>query len=198
MIMARLAALVLTLVSALSTSYAADVYRNELAGFQLSTPPGWHVVDPALNLKTVKSQKLNDEQQRAELRKYSSRLLLILSKYPPSFRGLNPTLKIDLKPSEGKTPMAMMESLIPVFQKGFKQFKIVQVPSEATLGGVTGAYFQGTYQLVVRRSSYPAASEMWILPHQGGFLVIGANTSQAEKDGARQEMLDAVSSLALF
>jgi hypothetical protein len=198
MIMARLAALISVLAFTASTAYAADVYRNELAGIQLRTPPGWHLVDPALNLKAFKSLKFDERELRTAQRGYSSKLLCILNKYPPSFRGLNPTLKIDSKPAEGKTPMEMMTSLVPLFQRSLRQLVVVRAPTEVTLGGVTGAYFQGTYQVQTRRNSYPTSSELWILPHRGGFLVIGVNTLQDEKDGARQEMLEALSSLELF
>jgi hypothetical protein len=72
-----------------------NVFRNDLAGFELQKPADWHYISAARNLQGFHSLKLSDPELRTAVRQYAAAPLVVMSKYPASYKDHNPTQKID-------------------------------------------------------------------------------------------------------
>lgn len=185
-----LAALVLAAPAAFAAD--ADAYRNPTAGFALTKPAGWHYLSAAQNLDNIKRMKLSDEEFHAKMKQYASAPLVAMSKYQEPFDDVNPSFKVNLKPYgqlKGIPSTELIKLILPQFQKTFKDFALVQAPTEVQVAGIASAYARIDYTMELPDGrNFPTSSELWIVPRGDYFFMIGAGTRQDEKTGTRAEI----------
>ena len=170
----------------------STVFNNPTAGFQLKRPAQWHFATAAQHMENLKAIKLNDEEFHAAMQKYSTAPLVAMMKYPEPFDDVNPSFKVNLKPYgelRGKSPTEIISLFVPQFSKMFKDFSLVQPPTEAVVSGIKSGYMRMNYALEIPDGrTFPTTSELWIVPHGDYFFIIGAGTRQDEKTGSREEI----------
>jgi hypothetical protein len=172
-----------------------DVFKNTTAGFEVTRPASWHYFTAEQNLENLKATQLNDEEFRARMLKYATDPLVVLAKFPEPFDDLNPSFKVTIKPIgqlQGMDPIAALAAQLSQFAKSFKEFVVVQPPTQAKVSGIESGYarFNCSQQIPDGRS-FPVTSELWIVPRSDYFFLIGAGTRQDEKTGSRKE-IDAI------
>ncbi|MES2489667.1 MAG: hypothetical protein V4607_07725 [Pseudomonadota bacterium] len=170
----------------------SDAFNSPTAGFQVTKPAEWSYITAAQNMDNIKAMKLNDEEFHAAMQKYATAPLVAMTKFPEPFEDTNPSFKVNLKPYgalKGKSPKEIISLVLPQFQKLFKDFVLVQPPSEVVVSGIKSAYVRINYTMEIPDGrSFPTTSELWIVPRGDYFFMIGAGTRQDEKTGTREEI----------
>jgi len=173
---------------------AADpnAFNNPTAGLQLTKPAEWSYVTAAQNMDNIKAMKLSDEEFHAAMQKYATAPLVAMMKFPEPFEDVNPSFKVNLKPYgglKGKPPQEIINLVVPQFQKTFKDFVLVQPPTEVVVSGIKSAYARMNYTMEIPDGrTFPTTSELWIVPRGDYFFMIGAGTRQDGKTGSREEI----------
>ena len=191
---ARQSVLAVTLLLWASVGFSsdADVFDSQMAGFQLTKPAGWHYVTAAQNMQNIKAIKLTDAEFHAAMQKYATAPLVAMTKYPEPYDDVNPSFKVNLKPYgglKGKSPEEIINLVVPQFQKAFRDFAIVQPPTEASISGIKSGYARMNYTMEIQDGrTFPITSELWIVPRGDYFFMLGAGTRQDEKTGSRDEI----------
>lgn len=179
----------------------AEVFSNPTAGFQMNKPDDWHYVTAAQNLENIKALKLSDEEFHAAMQKYATAPLVAIAKYKEPFDDVNPSFKANIKPYgqlKGKKPQDLITMLVPQFERAFKNFQLVQVPTEVVVSGIPSAYARMNYVMETPDGrSFPITSELWIVPRGDYFFMLGAGTRQDEKTGTRKEIESILSSVKI-
>ncbi len=177
-----------------STVIAADmsVIINKTAGIQLTKPTDWVYISAEQNLANFKAIKQDDEEFHAMAQKYVTAPLVSMAKFPEPFDDLNPSFKVNIKPYgvfKGKQPKEIMSILVAQFHKIFKDFVIVQPPTEVMVSQITSAYARMNYTIEIPDGrAFPTTSELWIVPHGDYYFMIGAGTREDGKTGSREEI----------
>ncbi|MCL1480494.1 hypothetical protein MIH18_11680 [Marinobacter sp. M3C] len=178
-----------------------DVYSNPTAGFQVTKPAEWSYITAAQNMDNIKAIKLSDEEFHAAMQKYATAPLVAMAKYQEPFDDVNPSFKVNLKPFgdfKGKPPQDIISFAVPQFKNAFKNFVLVQPPTEVVVSGIKSAYARMNYTIEVPDGrSFPITSELWIVPHGDYFFMIGAGTRQDEGTGSRKEIQNILSTLKI-
>jgi hypothetical protein len=176
------------------TAVAADpsVFINATAGIQVKKPVEWVYISAEQNMDSIKALKLGDDELHAMMQKYVTAPLVVMAKFPEPFDDLNPSFKVNLKPYgifKGKQPQEIMSILVPQFKKIFKDFVIVQPPTEVVVSQITSAYARMNYTIEIPDGrTFPTTSELWIVPYGDYYFMIGAGTRQDGKTGSREEI----------
>ena len=144
------------------------------------------------NLENIKAVKLPDAEFHAAMQKYATAPLVAMMKYPEPYDDVNPSFKVIIKPLgdlKGKSPEELISLSIPQFQRMFKDFVLVQAPTEGAVSGMKSAYARINYTMEIPDGrTFPTTSELWIVPRGDYFFMIGAGTRQDEKTGTRDEI----------
>lgn len=126
------------------------------------------------------------------MQKYATAPLVAMTKFPEPFEDVNPSFKVNLKPYgglKGKSPQEIISLVVPQFQKVFKDFVLVQPPTEVVVSNIKSAYARMNYTMEIPDGrTFPITSELWIVPRGDYFFLIGAGTRQDEKTGSREEI----------
>jgi hypothetical protein len=182
----------LTLWVSVGLSDDTDAFQSPTAGFQVTKPSDWTYVTAKQNLENIKAVKLSDEEFHAAMQKYATAPLVAMMKYPEPYDDVNPSFKVNIKPYgglKGKAPEELINLVIPQVQKAFKDFVLVQAPTEAVVSGMKSAYARMNYTMEIPDGrTFPTTSELWIVPRGDYFFMIGAGTRQDEKTGTRDEI----------
>jgi hypothetical protein len=187
-----LLAIVVTVLTGASPPADSTLFNNQTAGIQLKRPAKWHFVSAAQHMENLKAVKLNDDEFHPAMQKYSTAPLVAMMKYAEPFDDVNPSFKVNIKPYgelAGKSPKEIISGFLPQLEKAFKDFSLVQAPTEDVVSGIKSAYMRMNYSLEIPDGrTFPTTSELWIVPHGDYFFVIGAGTRQDEKTGSREEI----------
>ncbi len=194
-------ALVVSLLSFGVFAQDTNVFESVTVGFKVTKPTEWQFVTAKENLENLKKVQINDEELQQLMLKYSTAPLVAMMKYPEPFDDLNPSFKVNIKPLgqlKGTDPKKILGLILPQFQKMFQDFKLVQAPTDTTVGKLPAAYMRINYSLTIPDGrTFPTASELWIVPRDDYFFMIGAATRQDGKTGSREEISQILSSVEL-
>jgi hypothetical protein len=188
--------LAVAIVMNVGVALAADpgVFSSPTAGLQLTKPAEWSYVTAAQNMDNIRALKLSDEEFHAAMQNYATAPLVAMAKFPEPFEDVNPSFKVNIRPYgalKGTPPQELISLVVPQFQKAFKDFVLVQPPTEAVVSGIESAYARMNYTMEVPDGrTFPTTSELWIVPRGDYFFMIGAGTRQDEKTGSRDEIHD--------
>jgi hypothetical protein len=196
-----LATVLLVFCASIAMAANPSVFNNPTAGFQLTKPTDWNYVTAAQNMDNIKAMKLNDEEFHAAMQKYATAPLVAMTKFPEPFDDVNPSFKVNLKPYgglKGRSPQEIISLVVPQFQKTFKNFALVQPPSEVEVSGIKSAYTRINYTMEMPDGrTFPTTSELWIVPRGDYFFMIGAGTRQDEKTGSREEIQNIIKTVKI-
>jgi hypothetical protein len=124
--------------------------------------------------------------------KYSTAPLVAIMKHPEPFDDLNPSIKVQTKPFgqlKGIDPKQILTMISGQMKSVFKDYSITQTPTDVVVSGVRSAYMRINYSLQIPDGRmFPTISELWIVPKDDYFFMIGAGTRQDESTGSRKEI----------
>lgn len=192
---------ILLLFSGYSFSEEPSVFSNPMAGFTVTKPVGWHYVTAEQNLNNLKAAQLGDKEFQAAMVKYATTPMVAMTKHKEPYDDVNPSFKVNIKPLgqfKGKDPKEIIGVMLPQFQKLFKDFKLVQPPTNVSVTGISSAYTRINYTMEVADiGALPITSELWIIPRGDYFFLVGAGTRQDEKTGSRKEIESIIDTIAI-
>ena len=169
-----------------------DLFQSPTAGFQLTKPASWVFMTAAQNMENIKAMKLSDQEFHEAMQKYATAPLVAIARYPEPYDDVNPSFKVNIKPYgalKGKTPQELISLVVPQFQRTFRDFVLVQPPTDAVVSGLASAYARMNYTMELPDGrTFPTTSELWIVPRGDYFFMIGAGTRQDESTGKREEI----------
>ncbi|WP_328186329.1 hypothetical protein [Marinobacter sp. OP 3.4] len=178
---------------------SGDVFHNPTVGLTVTKPSGWHYVTAARNRENIDQIHLTDKEFHAAMKEYAQAPLVAMAKHPEPFDDLNPSFKVNLKPFgqlKGTPPGRIIRLVVPQFENVFKDFEMVQPPTEVTVSGIESAYARMDYTMELPDGrSFPTTSGLWIVPHGDYFFMIGAGTRQDEATGSRAEIQEILKTL---
>lgn len=200
--MRQAALLLLVLVFGLALlAQPADVFRSPTAGFEIAKPSSWHYATAEQNRENLNAAKLTDQEFQAAMLKYATTPLVILTKFAEPYPDLNPSLKVNIRPLgqlKGRPPADVIRLILPQLERAFKDFQLVQPPTDVVVSGLNAAYARIHYTLQTSDGhSFPTASELWVIPRGEFFFMIGAGTRQDEKTGSREEISTIINSIKI-
>jgi hypothetical protein len=191
----------LLLFSGYAASEELSVFNNPTAGFSVTKPNGWHYVTAEQNLNNLKATQLGDKEFQTAMVKYATTPMVAMTKHEEPYDDVNPSFKVNIKPLgqfKGKDPKDIIGVMLPQFQKLFKDFKLVQPPTNVPVAGISSAYARINYTMEVAGIGVlPITSELWIVPRGDYFFLVGAGTRQDEKTGSRKEIESIISTIVI-
>lgn len=194
-------ALIFLLLAFAAFAEDTNVFESATVGFKVTKPDDWQFITAQENLDNIKKIELKDEELRQQILKYATAPLVAMLKYPEPFDDLNPSFKVNIKPLgqlRGMAPTKMLELILPQFKDIFHDFSLVQAPMDTTVGQHVAGYMRTNYSLMVPDGrTFPASSEIWIVPRGDYFFLIGAGSRQDEKTGSRDEIAKILSSIEM-
>jgi hypothetical protein len=186
------ALLLIIIFSTLSHAAEADTFRNPCAGISITKPADWYYMGIDKNYENLKQSIMKDEELKKMSLKMADVPMIVIMKYPEPYNNLNPTLKIDVKPTgdyKGTNPKKILSAMTNPMGDFFEGFKIIKGPTETKLDGMAGAYVRfNTIMKLEGGQSYPSCSEIWIIPRGEHIFMFSANTRQDEKNCKRDEI----------
>ena len=193
--------LFVSMVGGFAIAEQSDVFTSPTAGFRVTKPVGWYYLTAAQNLENLKATKLSDQEFQAAMLKYATAPLVAMTKYPEPYDDLNPSFKVNIKPFgelKGQAAKDIIGLMLQQFQKAFKDFKLVQPPTEVEVSGIKSGYARINYSLQTPDGTvFPTTSELWIVPRGDYFFILGAGTRQDEKTGSRKEIVNIIRSVKI-
>lgn len=169
-------------------------FRNDVAGFSLTKPEGWH-------FGTVESEQQNRERVsvgNAELdelvRKQASASLVMVTKYPEPSDTLNPSVKVILRPLgglQGTPPRGLATAVVTGMKNAIPSFQVDGEIQDVVISGLPGAKVNShfTIEQVEQGTKFDVRSRTWFVPREAYFFMIamsgpldGPDASEAEFD----------------
>jgi hypothetical protein len=192
----------LVLVSSSAFAAPPNEFESVTVGFKVTKPTEWQFVSADENLENLKKIELNDQEFQQLMQKYATAPLVAMMKYPEPYDDLNPSFKVNIKPLgqlKGVDPKQILNLFLPQFQKTFKDFVLVQEPTDEKLSNLNSAYMRVNYSIAIPDGrEFPTTSELWIIPRGDYFFIVGAGTRQDEKTGSRGEIKEILKSLVII
>lgn len=186
------ALLLILFFSTLSYAAEADTFKNPCAGISITKPADWYYMGIDQNYENLKNSKMKDEELKKLSLKMADVPMIVIVKYHEPYKNLNPTLKIDVKPTgdyKGTNPKKILSAMTASMGDFFDGFKIIKGPADANIDGMNGAYVRfNTIMKMEDGQSYPSCSEIWVIPRGDHMFMFSANTRQDEKNCKRDEI----------
>lgn len=171
---------------------SSDEFTSVATGFYIAKPSSWQFLTAQQNLDNIKQMRFADADLKALAVKYATAPLVLIVKHPEPFADFNPTVKVMIKPMgrfKGQNAKAILASTIPPLQRGLRDFAVTLPPSDTMVSGIPAAHGQFTYVMETNAGdTFPAASEVWVVPRGDYFFAISAGTRQDQATGSRSEV----------
>ena len=194
-------AAILLLFSGYALSDGSNVFSNPTAGFSVTKPVDWHYVTAEQNLNNLKATQLSDKEFQSAMVKYATAPMVAMTKHKEPYEDVNPSFKVNIKPLgqfEGRDPKEIITVILPQLEKVFKDFTLVQPPTNIPVAGISSAYTRINYTMEVAGiGALPITSELWIIPRGKYFFMVGAGTRQDEKTGTRKEIESIINTIEI-
>lgn len=158
-------------------------------GVSIERPADWQVGALEEHLSTADARRLDEAGVIAFLNSSGNRPVLSLSQYPAGHEGVNPSVRISLRPlgtAAALDARGLLEKALPAILKSFPDAVVKVAPHEAMIGAVPAAFARIDYTLPVSADGAKAAvtSDIWVVKRPGHALVIGAGYASGDQAAA--------------
>lgn len=189
------------LLAAAAAATSTNTFKSVTVGFEITKPDAWNFLTAQQNLENLRNTNLSDEEFHQLMLKHSTVPLVAMTKYPEPYEDLNPSLKVTIKPfgqMKGADPKHILAAVSAQLQVVFKDFQLVQPPTDTEVSGITSGYMRINYSVQAPDGRlFPTTSELWIVPRGDYFFLIGAGTRQDGGTGARREIEEILSTVKI-
>ena len=180
---------------------AAELYENATVGFTVVKPADWQLASPGLHMENLRKTELSSREYKAALLRYATTPLVAFMKHPDSFADINPSFKVTIRPFgdlDASDPKAVLNLLIPQFRDMFHDFEVQEGPVDTEVSAIAAAYARFSYSYETSGGlAFDTTSELWIVPRDDHFFMIGAGTRSDEATGSREEIREIVNSIVI-
>jgi hypothetical protein len=157
-----------------------NTFASSAAGVSMSKPLGWHFT----------------AQQNA-----ATAPLVVITRHEEPFDGLNPTVKINIRPLgewNGSNPVEIVETLTAPLQQAFKDAATVDGPRETELSGLKAGYVRVNFTLQSAAGrAFRTSSELWVVPRGSDYFLIEIGRSQTAGEAEKRELRSIVNSIKI-
>lgn len=179
---------------------SAERFSNPVLGLSIEKPDDWHVLSAEANAENLRKVETGTPELQAAIQKYASVPLYAFTRYPEPHPDLNASVKVNTRPAgsfAGQSGQQILQALLPGLSRTMSDLKVIKAPEITTLAGKTAGHMALTYTLKTEGASYPAASEMWIIPRGDYLIIVGAGYRPDENTGDHKAVMKIVNSLQL-
>jgi hypothetical protein len=178
----------------------AEIVSNPTVGIEVAKPAGWQHLTAGAIAENLRSIEMDDKEFQEAVAKYATVPIIAFSKYAEPYQDLNPSFKINLRPSgqlSGRSASDILGLVVPSLKKAFSDLVVQDGPTVTSVSGLPAAYARLTYTMSASGMQFPTTSELWIVPRGNYFFIIGAGTRQDEANGTRAEIRSILESLQI-
>lgn len=177
-----------------------NIYEDQLFGLTISKPDSWEFITSEESRERISSTKLKDENIKQLVLLFASRPIVVMVK--SRNHNLLPNIQITVNPHERSPDILATDVLWQLSKKGpegFKDYSIINQPTEIVIDGHKAAYMKAHYtgEFWGDDNVYPTSYETWIVPRHGYFFMISAVSSQDEENETRSEIASTIKSIKL-
>ncbi len=177
-----------------------NVYKDKIFGLSISKPASWEFITAEESRERISLNKLEDESIEKLVLLFGSRPIVSMIKsrrqipLPSSQITVNP-----LYDDMSNSPTDILRRVSRMAPNAFKNYSIINPPSEIEIDGHKAAYMKAHYtaQFWDENEKYPICYETWIILRQGYFFMISAVSSQSEDNKTRSEIASIIKSIKL-
>lgn len=188
------AAIVLLFADSAIAKEAAERYTNPTVGFSVAKPAGWVYLSAQQNLDNLKRARMGTEEFQKQIVQQASAPLVVMAQHPEPYDGLNASFKANIKPFGAlptRDPQKLLQMLLPTLQQQMPDSRVTVPVHTVTVGGRAAAHVAIEYTLRnAEGGEFATASELWIVPVDDYFYMLGAGYSQG--DAATKAQIDRV------
>ena len=135
------------------------------------------------------------------VRSRASAPLIAIMKHEGPYDNLNPSVQVLLRPLgqlEGKSPLELMNIIIPSMQRAMVDFQFVEEIRETVVGGQKAAYVKSKYTVVnVEGRTFQTLSRLWLIP-RGKFMFMMSMSGTTEgSDVSEKEFAEILKSIKI-
>ena len=168
-----------------------NTFVNSTLGFSITKPTHWQVTSAEDYFKNLEQVTTEDKKFQEAAMKYAKVPLFAFMKYPEPYDDINPSIKVHFKYRDslpnfaGKSPQEILDVTLLTFKQVFKDFKIIEGPTDVDVSGIKSAYVKYQYTLTVPDGrGFPNCSEIWIVPRGEYFylIVVGYRQDASAED----------------
>jgi hypothetical protein len=160
-------------------------------GLSVVRPQGWTTVTAEENAQNIRSVQMDDPEFQELAARHANSPVFAISKYKEPYADLNPSFKINVRPLGGfaqSSPEDILKAAIPAMRRVSNDMEVLEGPRATEVSGRKAAYARLSYTLKAEDLAVPTVSEIWIVPKESIFFMIGAGTRADEKNGTRAEI----------
>lgn len=197
---ARITFALCLLVLAPIASADADRYENPTLQFVLTKPATWHFMSLQQHRENLERVAFGSEAFKQQVIAQSTSPLVMITRHPEPYAGLNASLKVSVKPFGAlptREPVPLLDMILPTLKQQLNGVQVIQAPRATTVAGLPAAHVVLHYTLgATDGDAFATASELWIVPNGDFFYMIGAGYAQGDAD-TRAEIAKVVDGLAI-
>ena len=176
------------------------VFESNFAGFRVTKPESWRVVNAEEYLLNLERKKLTDDQFHKLLLRFSRLPLVAFQKHEEPYDDVNPSFKVMMKPLETfdrSNPLRIVDLFTPTMKMHFSKFAI-KSRKEVLVGGLKAAYVRMEYEVETQTGlTFPVSFELWVVPRVKHLFLIGAGMKPGDTD-AKREIRGIVESIGFY
>jgi hypothetical protein len=195
-------AFILTFVLLLTAPCSAGkTVKNSTLGFEIELPDEWTELGSKEFYDNLNKLELDNPKFQDLLTKNASIPVVIATKYPEPYDDVNPSLKINARPY-GAIPTRDAVEIAGLLLAGIKQLypdlEVVSPPSPKNVDARKGAHVQVRYSLKTSVGTFPIESELWVIPTENFFYMIGIGYRPDGKTGSRDDAASSIEKMKIL
>jgi len=187
------------LASSLLSAQPAEVFKSPGAGFEITKPQGWIFFTAQQNVQNLSQIKVDDPAVKAAMLANGAPLVEFIK--PSATTLMKPTVAVLFQPLgklAGRPATQLMEVVLPIIGRGFKDVRVTYGPNAMDFKGFPAAYAQMVYTLRTQAGqSIPVLSELWIFPYRDSVYIINVEMVWQDDPALRSELTDIINSIKI-
>jgi hypothetical protein len=178
-----------------------NLFRSPTAGFSITKPDSW-VFATTDQIATNRAHvRLKNKELEEQMRQRASAPLIAILKHKEPYDDLNPSVQVLLRPLgqlEGKSPLELMNIVIPSMQRAMVDFQFVEEIREAVVGGQKAAYTKSKYTIInAEGRMFPALSRLWLISRGKFMFMMSMSGHQEGSDVSEKEFSEILKSIKI-
>ena len=162
---------------------AGEKVSNKSLGFSIELPDGWIQLGADSFYENLGSVILEDPEFQKALAKRASLPAVLATKHPEPYPDVNASIKVNVRPYgqlPTREPTEIISLVLGSIKKAFKDIEVVVGPEKVIINGSEAAHVSVKYTMTTDAGQFPIGSDMWIIPTQHVFYMIGVGYKQGE------------------
>jgi hypothetical protein len=123
-----------------------------------------------------------------------------ISKFEGPYDGINPSVGVNVREAgtqKGMPPPKLMDSIVPIFSKRFKDFSVAEGPMEVQVSSHPAGYLRMNFTDEAKGSPGQVTYEAWVVVRGNLMFTISAITREDEANGTRQEVKEIIDTIKI-